>query len=110
MQVVITGKQLNVSDPLLGHAESIEANTPVHSALEGSAKMLQRSKIHLRYHRKAGPETAAVQTQQYVLATEDDYEDEQITEVGQPFVIAERITAIDKLTGGGTAPRMGFAR
>ena len=110
MQVVITRKQLNVSDPLLGHAESIEAKTTVDSALEGSAKMLQRSKIHLRKHRKTGPKTAAVQTQQCVLATEDYYEDEQITKVGQPFVIDKRITVINKLTGDGTATRMGLAR
>ena len=110
MQVVITGKQLNESDPLRGHVESSEAKTPVGSASEGSTKMLQRSKFYLRTHRKAGPETAAVQTQQYVLATEDDHEDEQTTEVGQPFVIAKRITVIDKLTGGGTATRMVLAR
>ena len=78
MQVVITGKQLNVGDPLRGHVESSEVKTPVDSALERSAKMLKRSKFHLRTHRKAGPETATVQTQQYVLATEDDHEDEKL--------------------------------
>ncbi len=158
MQVVITGKQLNVSDLLRGHvenhladaiskyfehaleasvafsrqgkgkqvrsdksvhvgrniqmqrhAESNEAKAAFNSALERIAKRLRRYKRRLRDHQKAGHETAAVQASQYVLAAGDNYEDEQITEDGQPLVITEMTTAIDNLTVGEASMRTALA-
>ena len=155
MQVVITGKQLSVSDLLRGqvenqladaisnyfehaieasvafsrqdkakqvrsaisvhvgrniqmqgHAESNEAKAVFNSALERIAKGLRRYKRRLRDHQKAGHETAAGQASQYALAAGDNYEDEQITEDGQPLVITEMTTARDHLTVGEASMRM----
>jgi len=158
MQVVVTGKQLNVSDLLRahvekqlaeaiakyfehaieasvvfslhgkvkrvrsdisvhvarniqmhGHAESIDAEAAFDTALERIAKRLRRYKRRLRDHRKAGQATAVAQAQHYVLAAGDDYEEEQITDDGEPLIIAEITTAIDNLTVGEAAMRMDLA-
>ena len=92
-----------------GHAESGDAEAAFDLALERIAKRLRRYKRRLRDHRRAGNETAAMEAQHYVLAAGDDYEEEQVTEDGQPLVIAEMTSSIENLTVGEAAMRMELA-
>lgn len=94
---------------LQGHAETDDAYTAFDAALDRIAKRMRRYKRRLRDHRKTAEAAAAIQAQQYVLAGNEDDEEEAVTADGQPVVVAEMTTQIEAMTVGEAVMRMDLA-
>lgn len=91
------------------HAEANDAQAAFDLALDRIAKRLRRYKRRLRDHCKTASKMATVEARHYVLAAGDNYDEEPITQDGQPLVIADMTTPIDNLTVGEAAMRMELA-
>ncbi len=76
-------------------------------AFERIAKQLRRYKRRLKDHHKTRPADEFIVAQQYVLQAE--HEDEEVSEDGQPAIIAEMGTEISTLSVGEAVMRMDLA-
>ena len=94
---------------LQGHAEAGDAYTVFDQAVEHVGKRLRRFKRRLHNYPKERPDTADVlPALQYVFEAENDAV-ENSNEPGQPVVVAELDTKIEKLTPGGASMRIDLA-
>ena len=94
---------------LQGHAEAGDAYAVFDQAVEHVGKRLRRYKRRLRNYLKERPDTADVlPALQYVFEAENDAV-ENSNEPGQPVVVAELETKIEKLTPGGAVMRIDLA-
>ena len=94
---------------LQGHAEAGDAYAVFDQAVEHVGKRLRRYKRRLRNYLKECPDIADVlPALQYVFEAENDAV-ENSNEPGQPVVVAELDTKIEKLTPGGAVMRIDFA-
>ncbi len=94
---------------LQGHAEAGDAYAVFDQAVEHVGKRLRRYKRRLRNYLKERPDTADVlPALQYVFEAENDAV-ENSNEPGQPVVVADLDTKIEKLTPGGAVMRIDFA-
>lgn len=76
-------------------------------ALDRIAKQLRRYKRRLKDHHKTRPADEFIRAQQYVLQAE--HEDEEVSEDGEPTIIAEMGTEITTLSVGEAVMRMDLA-
>ncbi len=76
-------------------------------AYERIAKQLRRYKRRLKDHHKTRPADEFIVAQQYVLQAE--HADEEVSEDGQPVIIAEMDTEISTLSVGEAVMRMDLA-
>lgn len=92
-----------------------EAEEPYRAfdgALDRLSKRLRRHKRRLRDHHKEQQEAESLSAQQYVLAAEEDLDDEVGDETAsgsQPTVVAEMVTEIPSLTVSQAVMRMDLA-
>ena len=94
---------------LEGHAEAGDAYAAFNQAVDHVGKRLRRCKRRLRDHLQNRPDTADVlPALQYVFEAENDAV-ENPNEPGQPVVVAELETKIEKLTPGGAVMRVYLA-
>ena len=94
---------------LQGHAEAGDAYAVFDQAAEHVGKRLRCYKRHLCNYLKERPDTADVlPAPQYVFEAENDAV-ENSNEPGQPVVVAELETKIEKLTPGGASMRIDLA-
>ena len=99
---------------LSAQGEADEPYRAFDAALDRLSKRLRRHKRRLRDHHKEQPEAETLSAQQYVLAAEEDIDDESDSEVGadgesQPTVVAEMVTEIPSLTVSQAVMRMDLA-
>lgn len=96
---------------LQGHAMAGDAYSAFDQATEHVGKRLRRYKRRLRDHHRDRPDNADVlPALQYVLAAEQENESEgDDGESGQPVIVAELETTIEKLTPGDAVMRMDLA-
>ncbi|MEC8164389.1 MAG: ribosome-associated translation inhibitor RaiA, partial [Pseudomonadota bacterium] len=105
---VRTGVTVHVGKGVLlqGHVEAGDAYAVIDQAVEHVGKSLRRYKRCLRNYLKERPDTADVlQAQKYIFEAENDAV-ENSNEPGQPVVVAELETKIEKLTPGGAVMRI----
>ncbi|MEC7649137.1 MAG: ribosome-associated translation inhibitor RaiA [Pseudomonadota bacterium] len=94
---------------LHGHAEARDSYTVFDKAVEQVGKRLRRFKRRLHNYPKERPDTADVlPALQYVFEAVNDAV-ENSNEPGQPVIVAELDTEIEKLTPGGAVMRIDFA-
>lgn len=88
-------------------ASGNDAYIAFDGALERIAKQLRRYKRRLKDHHKARPNDEFMSAQQYVLQPE--HEDAEVSEEGDPAIIAEMDTEIVTLSVGEAVMRMDLA-
>jgi len=94
---------------LHGHAEARDAYTVFDKAVEHVGKRLRRFKRRLHNYPKERPDTVDVlPALHYVIEAVNDAV-ENSNEPGQPVIVAELDTEIEKLTPGGAVMRIDFA-
>lgn len=95
-----------------GHALSEDPYAAFDTAAEHVAKRLRRYKRRLRdHHRGQGNRDETLRAAQYVLATEENTDEDlgEENEPDQPVIVAEMETEIDTLTVGEAVMRMDLA-